>query len=134
MRTMKRRRSRASLLTSVLGAGVSSCSLAACALVGGSAPLHTMSQNSTRTHGSAWCWWLVGPGFRGLASPDPFLGAFRGVSQSWKMWRWFSLCFCWGTDSGMPVPQIMLGVEVAGFGELPQVQSWTRLLTCLLRP
>ena len=34
----------------------------------------------------------------------------------------------------MPVPQIMLGVEVAGFGELPQVQSWTRLLTCLLRP
>ena len=72
MRTMKRRRSRASLLTSVL-AGVSSCSLVASALVGGSAPLHTMSQNSTRTHGSAWCWWLVGLGS----------GAWHPLDPSW---------------------------------------------------
>ena len=32
------------------------------------------------------------------------------------------MCYCWGTDRGMPVPQIMLGVEVASFGVLPLVQ------------
>ena len=32
------------------------------------------------------------------------------------------MCFCWGTDRGMPVPHIMLGVEVACYGLLPLVQ------------
>ena len=147
MRTRRRKRwrSRGSFLTSVLAAGAGTCMPAAFALEVGTASLHTMSRSFILTHGSAWCWWLVVSGFRGLASLGPFLGAAAGspgqvkytggtgsgawhpltpsrVPQSWKLWRWFSLCFCWGTDRGMPVPQIMLGMEVACFGVLPLVQ------------
>ena len=39
------------------------------ALVDGTAHLHTMSLSFIQTHGSALCWWMVGPGSRGLASP-----------------------------------------------------------------
>ena len=49
---MKRRRSRVSLLISVHVTGAGSCSLVAFAIVDGSAPLHTMSLSSIRTHGS----------------------------------------------------------------------------------
>ena len=147
-------------------AGAGTCLPAASALVGGTAHLHTMSRSFILTHGSALCWWKVGPGFRGLASLGPFLGApagspgqvkytggtgsgawhpltpswvpFRGVPchRSWKMWRWISLCLLLGgTDRGMPVPQIM---PVRGGGQrsacFHRCSSWTRLLTCLLRP
>ena len=123
MRTRKRKRwrSRGSFLTSVLVAGVGTCLLAASALMDGSAPLHIMSLSSIQTHGGAcggvWlglglgAWhpldpsWVPlrvpgagkiywGHGVRGLASPDPLLGAFRGETyhRSWKLWRWFSMC------------------------------------------
>ena len=120
-RRRKEWRSRGSFLTSVLVAGAGTCLPAASALVGGTAHMHTMSRSFILTHGSALCLWMVGPGFRGLASLGPFLGAsagspgqvkytggtgsgawhpltpswvpFRGVPyhRSWKMWRWFSL-------------------------------------------
>ena len=54
------------------------CVLAASALVGGTAHLHTMSLSFIQTHGSALCWWTMGPGFRGLASLGPLLGAPAG--------------------------------------------------------
>ena len=94
---------------------------------------------------------MVGPGFRGLASLGPFLGAPAGSSGEVKYTggtgsgAWHPLTPSWvpsvvsfttvvedvevvqlvlllGTDRGMPVPQIMLGVEVASFGVLPLVQ------------
>ena len=123
MRTRKRKRWRArgSFLTSVLVAGAGACLLAASALMDGSALLHTMSLSSIQTHGCArgggclglgsGAWhpldpsWVPlpvpgagkknwGHGVRGLASPDPLLGAFRGETyhRSWKLWRWFSMC------------------------------------------
>ena len=128
-------------MTSVLVAGVGMFLPAASALVVGTAPLHTMSRSFILTHGSAWCWWLLVSGFRGLASLGPFLGAPAGslgqvkhtggtgsgawhpltpswvpsvvfCTTSWKLWWWFGSCSCWGTDRGMPVPQICC-VEVA---------------------
>ena len=152
MRKRKGSRSRGSFLTSVLVAGAGTCMPAASALVGGTAHLHTVSLSFIQTHGSALCWRLVGPGFKGLASLGPFLGAPAGspgqvkytggtgsgawhpLTPSWVPSVVFrttdhgrcgggSACaYCWGTDRGMPVPQILL------------VSSWTRLLTCLLRP
>ena len=65
-------------MTSVLVAGVGMCFPAASALEVGTAPLHTMSRSFILTPGSAWCWWLVVSGFRGLASLGPFLGAPAG--------------------------------------------------------
>ena len=128
-RKRKRWRSRGSFLTSVLVVGAGTCMPAASALVDGTAHLHTMSLSFIQTHGSALCWWMVGPGFRGLASLGPFLGApagspgqvkytggtgsgawhpltpswvpFRGVPyhRSWKLWRWFSMCLLLGNRS-----------------------------------
>ena len=125
-RKRKRWRSRGSFLTSVLVAGAGTCLPAASALVGGTALLHTMSLSFIQTHGSALCWRLVGPGFKGLASPDPFLGAFRGVlyHRSWKMWRWFSLCLLLGNRSWYASATDHAGyVEMASFcGAHPQGQ------------
>ena len=125
---------------------------AASVLVVGTAPLHIMSRSFILTHGSAWCWWLVGPGFRGLASlgpflgapagspgqvkyywghgvrglasPDPFLGAFRGVPhhRSWKMWRWFSLCLLLGDRSWYASATDHAGCGGGQFRRLPLVQ------------
>ena len=106
-RTKKRRRSRASLLISVHVFGAVSCSLEALARMDGSAHSHTMSLSSIQTHGSAmWCWlagiWVLGLGIpwtlpgclcrfsragkiywghgvRGLASPDPLVGAIQSL-------------------------------------------------------
>ena len=78
MRKRKRWRSRGSFLTSVLVADAGTCMPAASVLVGGTAHLHTMSLSFIQTHGSALCWWLLGPGFKGLASLGPFLGAPAG--------------------------------------------------------
>ena len=74
----KRWKSRGSHLTSVLVAGAGTCLPATSALVGGTAHLHTMSLSFIQTHGSALCCWLVGPGFKGLASLGPFLSAPAG--------------------------------------------------------
>ena len=54
---MKRRRSRASLLTSVHVSGTGSCSLEAFARMEFGAHSHTMSLSSIQIHGSAiWRW------------------------------------------------------------------------------
>ena len=67
-----------------------------------------------------------GHGVRGLASPDPLLGAIPWCASTTDHGRGGgdSACaYCRGTDRGMPVPTIMLGVEVASLcGVLPQVQ------------
>ena len=81
-------RPRGSFITSVLVAGAGLCSPATSALVVGTAFLHTMSRSFIRTHGSACCWWLVGLGFRGLASLGPFLGAPAGSPGQVKNWRY----------------------------------------------
>ena len=140
----KRWRSRGFFVTSVLAGGAGTCMPAASVLVVGTAPLHTMSRSFIRTHGSAWCWWLVGPGFRGMASLGPFLGAPAGSPGQVKYaggtgsgaWHpltpsWVpsvvcrttahgrcgggSACVYRGTDRGMPVPQI---TPVCGGGQL----------------
>ena len=54
---------------------------------------------------------MAGPGSRGLASPDPFLGAFRGV-----------------------VPQIMEDVEVVQLVPIAGNRSWYASATDLARP
>ena len=88
MRKRKRWRSRGSFLTSVLVVGAGLCLLAASALMDGSAHLHTMSLSFIQTHGSAMCWWMAGPGSRGLASLGPFLGAPAGSPGQVKYyWR-----------------------------------------------
>ena len=120
MRTRKRKRLRArvSFLTSVLVVGAGTCMPAAFALVDGSAHLHTMSLSFIQTHGSALCWWLLGPGFKGLASLGPFLGALAGSpgqvnytggtgSGAWHPLDPFLGAFPW-----CDVPQIMEDVEV----------------------
>ena len=96
-----------------------------------------------------------GPGLRGLASIGPFLGAPAGSpgqvkdtggtgSGAWHpltpSWVPSVVCrstdhgrcgggsacaYCWGTDRGIPVPQIL---------RFFWCSSWTRLLTYLLRP
>ena len=124
---MKRWKSRGSYLTSVLVANADTCLPATSALVGGTAHLHTMSLSFIQTHGSALRWWVVGPGSRGLASPDPFLGAFRGVPyhRTWKMWRWFSLCLLLGNRSWYAS-----ATDLA----LLLVQLLDKVAVCLLRP
>ena len=70
------------------------------------------------------CW---GHGVRGLASPDPLLGASSWCASTTDHGRCGgdSACaYCSGTDRGMPVPQIM---PVRGGGTacavyIPQVQ------------
>ena len=111
MRTRKRKRWRAlvSFLTSVHVVGAGTCKSAAFALVNGSAPLHTMSLSSIQTHGlgpGAWhpldpswvplpvpgagkIYW--GHGVRGLASPDPLVGATQHVAGC----TWCGRCTRW---------------------------------------
>ena len=102
-----------------------------------------------------------GPGFRGLASLGPFLGAPAGSPGQVKYtggtgsgaWHpltpsWVPSVVCYhsqgrcgggsarallGTDRGMPMPQIMVDVEVA-FRRASTGAVLDRLLTCLLRP
>ena len=148
-RRRKRWKFRGSFLTSVLVAGAGSCLPATSALVGGTAHLHTMSRSFIQTHGSALCWRLVGPGFKGLASLGPFLGAPAGSPGQVKYtggtgsgaWHpltpsWVpsvvcrttahgrcgggSACVYRGTDRGMPVPLIM---PVRGGGQLVWLAS-----------
>ena len=77
-------------------------------------------------------------GVRGLASLDPLLRAFRCETyhRSWKLWRCFSMCLLrlnglWYASA----------TDHAGTWRWPACtayfhrrSSWTRLLTCLLRP
>ena len=74
---------------------------AAFALVDGTAHLHTMSLSFIQTHGSAMCWWMVGPGFKGLESLGPFLGAPAGSPGQVK--------YTGGTRSGLASPDPFLG-------------------------
>ena len=84
----------------------------------GSAHLHTMSLSFIQTHGSAMCWWMVGPGSRGLASPGPFLGAPAGSPGQVKQTggtgsgAWHPLTPSWVPVCGASAPQIMEVVEV----------------------
>ena len=117
-RKRKRWRSRGSFLTSVLVVGAGTCMPAAFALVDGTAHLHTMSLSFIQTHGSALCWWMVGPGFRGLASLGPFLGAPAGCTGQVKFsggtgsGAWHPLTPSWVPVRGASAPQIMETVEV----------------------
>ena len=69
------------------------------------------------------CGWLV-CGSRGLASLGPFLGAIPWcrTTDHGRCGGDSACAHCTGADRGMPVPQIMLGVEVACYGVLPLVQ------------
>ena len=140
-RKRKRWRSRGSFLTSVLVVGAGMCMPAASALVDGTAHLHTMSLSFIQTHGSALCLRLVWPGFKGLASLGPFLGAPAGSPGQVKYTggtgaspdpflgasTWCvsitdhgscgggSTCAWRRNDRGMPVPQIL---SVRGGGQV----------------
>ena len=116
-RKRKRWRSRVSFLTSVLVVGAGTCMPAAFALVDGTAHLHTTSLSFIQTHGSALCWWF-GPGYRGLASLGPFLGAPAGSPGQVKYTggtgsgAWHPLTPSWVPVCGAAAPQIMEAVEV----------------------
>ena len=122
-------RSRGSFLTSVLVAGAGSFSPATSALVVGTAPLHTMSRSFIRTHGSAWCWWLVVSGFRGLASLGPFLGAPAGSPVQVKYTggtgsgAWHLLTPSW-VPSVLCCTTVMEVVEVVQLVLLLRDRSW----------
>ena len=94
------------------------CMPAASALVDGIAHLHTMSLSFIQTHGCALCWRMVGPGFRGLASLGPFLGAPAGSPGQVKYTggtgsgAWHPLTPSWVPVRGASAPQFMEAVEV----------------------
>ena len=129
-RKRKRWWSRGSFLTSVLVVGAGMCMPAASALVGGTAHLHTMSLSFIQTHGSALCWWMVWPGFRGLASLGPFLGAPAGSPGQVKYTggtgsgAWHPLTPSWVPVRGASAPQIMEAVEVVQLVLLLGDRSW----------
>ena len=118
MRTRKRKRwrSRGSFLISILVVGAGACLLAASALMDCSAHLHTTSLSFIQTHGSAMCWWMVGPGSRGLASLGHFLPAGSPGQVKYTggtgFGTWHPLTPSWVPVCGASSPQILEVVEV----------------------